>query len=176
MECLFLNRVFVLDTETTGLEDDDEILQFSIIDGTGQIISNNYYKPYKKTSWIEAEKINHITPEMVVGMPSFQNCINYILEDLYAPQAIVGYNLPFDLRMMGNNKEYLRWPAGIKFIDCMAPMKKRIISNWVSLKTAAQHFNYVPQGNLHDSLEDCRATLHVFKALCREGNLPYMLC
>ena len=175
MECLFLNRTYILDTETTGLEDNDEILQLSIINGLGDICYNSYYKPIYKKEWPEAEKVNHITPEKVKDCNLFIEACIPAFEIIEQGQAIVGYNLPFDLRMIKNNRASALLPAGIKYIDCMPAMKKLITAPWVSLVTASKHFNYQPTGDFHDSIEDCRATLHVFKSLCEAEALPYRL-
>lgn len=59
-------KVLIYDVETTGLSyEDDEILQLSIIDGTGKILFNEYIKPTYWTLWEQAEAIHHISPEMV---------------------------------------------------------------------------------------------------------------
>ena len=38
-------RLISLDTETTGIDDKAEILQLSIIDGTGRTIIDQYFRP-----------------------------------------------------------------------------------------------------------------------------------
>lgn len=49
--------IIVLDTETTGLNwEDDELLQISIIDGDGNTLINEYVKPYWTDQWEEAQK------------------------------------------------------------------------------------------------------------------------
>jgi len=43
-----LENTVILDTETTGLGDDDEIVQIAIIDGfTGKVLLNEKLKPIK---------------------------------------------------------------------------------------------------------------------------------
>lgn len=59
-------NIICLDTETTGLNHyDDEILQLSIIDGSGSILFSEYVKPVRHECWTDAEKVNHISPSMV---------------------------------------------------------------------------------------------------------------
>ena len=63
-----LLNIICLDTETTGLNHyDDEILQLSIIDGSGAILFSEYVKPVHHECWTDAEKVNHISPSMVKG-------------------------------------------------------------------------------------------------------------
>lgn len=61
-----LLNIICLDTETTGLNHyDDEILQLSIIDGSGAILFSEYVKPVHHECWTDAEKVNHISPSSV---------------------------------------------------------------------------------------------------------------
>ena len=63
------SSTIVIDTETTGLDPEkDELLQVSIIDIDGNELFNSYFKPHA-ISWHEAEKVNHISPEMVQNRP-----------------------------------------------------------------------------------------------------------
>lgn len=72
-------NIICLDTETTGLNHyDDEILQLSIIDGSGAILFSEYVKPVHHECWTDAEKVNHISPSMVKGCkPLFILCTYY---------------------------------------------------------------------------------------------------
>ena len=48
-------NIICLDTETTGLNHyDDEILQLSIIDGSGAILFSEYVKPVHHECWTDA--------------------------------------------------------------------------------------------------------------------------
>lgn len=88
----------VLDTETTGLYPGlDEILQISIIDGDGNMLLNNYYKPEHVDSWAAAARINHITKAMVKDKPSVYQDVEKIQAILNRAQEVVIYNAPFDL-------------------------------------------------------------------------------
>ncbi len=67
-------HLIVLDGETTGLDlyrqdFPDEILQLSILDGSGQVLFHSYIRPYAHTSWPEAQAVNGISPEMVAHAP-----------------------------------------------------------------------------------------------------------
>lgn len=60
-------QAIVIDTETTGLTDSDELLQISVIDDAGTVLFDSLVRPYFHTEWPEAQKVNGITPEMVAG-------------------------------------------------------------------------------------------------------------
>lgn len=78
-------NIICLDTETTGLNHyDDEILQLSIIDGSGAILFSEYVKPVHHECWTDAEKVNHISPSMVKGCKPllyYAHTIQRILEN-----------------------------------------------------------------------------------------------
>ena len=49
------NKAYIVDTETTGLDNtQDEILQVSIIDLEGSVVYNKYFKPKEHTEWKDA--------------------------------------------------------------------------------------------------------------------------
>ena len=95
------DRILALDTETTGVGPNAEILQLSVIDGEGAVRMNQYFRPKKNSSWPEAEKVNHISPAMVSKCPFILDHKEEIQEMLGNAETIVGYNLPFDVQMLG---------------------------------------------------------------------------
>lgn len=67
-------HTIVIDTETTGLDCfKDELLQVSIVSGTGVVLYDSYVKPEVHAEWPMASKINGITPEMVAHAPSTED-------------------------------------------------------------------------------------------------------
>ena len=55
----------VLDTETTGIDENAEILQISILNERNEVLLNEFVKPLRTKSWDEAERINKISPKQV---------------------------------------------------------------------------------------------------------------
>lgn len=65
-------KILVFDTETTGVFlHRDEIIQLSMLDGFGNTLYSSYIKPKRRKSWKRAERINHISYEMVKDYPCF---------------------------------------------------------------------------------------------------------
>ena len=60
----------ILDTETTGLYDDAEIVEISIIDENGGVLLDTLVKPLKPIP-AEATAIHGITNEMVATAPTW---------------------------------------------------------------------------------------------------------
>lgn len=163
-------KVIVLDTETTGIGPDDEILQLSIIDESENVLYNEYFRPRHKTSWPGAEAVNHISPEMVSDKPTIFSRQNEIQKILDNADTIVGYNTEFDLEMLRRSGIYTYGTT--ETVDVMKrfanyygdydPRRNRY--KYKSLKFCADNLGY-KNDNLHDSLEDCKATLFAYKKL-----------
>ena len=171
-------RIIVLDTETTGLGPDDEILQFSAMYFDWKEALNIYIKPSHTDQWDEAMAINHITPEMVEKCPKMSKAKKKIEALLKKAEIVVGYNLDFDLRMLKQNGVKVPAENEIIYIDIMKPFAKIYgeWSNyfddykWQKLKTCARYYGYRSQ-NWHDSLADARATLYCFKKMVQKRQI-----
>ena len=51
-----------LDTETTGVADDDEMVELTIIDDDGKPLIDTLIKPKYHTSWPGAQRVHGISP------------------------------------------------------------------------------------------------------------------
>lgn len=172
---------YSVDTETTGLKPEtDEILQLSIVDENGVEIFNEYFCPSYHLSWDEAEKVNHITPEMVAGKPTIKERLADINAIFARCNAIIGYNTGFDLSFL--KAAGIEIPENIRVVD-VQQMYMGVVADdgewdwernrpkWRSLKECAEFCHYEWQGEAHDSLEDARAAMacyHCFLNLIRE--------
>lgn len=162
------NKYIVLDTETTGLNAaEDELLQVSIIDNEGTVLFDSYIRPTQHTEWAEAERVNHITPEMVADAPTIAEVMPEINDILKRYDKIVGYNVRFDADFLKHNGA--EFANNTNFVDSM-----KIFSLYFSadnkrckLTEAADYFCYdwSEHKEAHNSLGDCFATLYVYKKL-----------
>lgn len=164
-------KIICLDTETTGLDRTrDELLQLAIIDGDGQVLFNERFKPQHKISWINAEEIHGISPADVANCKPFlfyKQRIEAILRDA---DVVVGYNLyNFDLTFLYNAGVNYSILDGKKIVDVMlafAPIFGEWMSSksgykWQKLQTCAEYYGYSGT-QWHDALDDTQATLFCF--------------
>jgi DNA polymerase-3 subunit epsilon len=167
------NKYIVLDTETTGLNAaEDELLQVSIIDNEGTVLFDSYIRPTQHTEWAEAERVNHITPEMVADAPTIAEVMPEINDILKRYDKIVGYNVRFDADFLKHNGAEF---SNAEYADAMkmfAPIygewnDQRGSYKWQKLTAAADYYGYdwSAHEEAHNSLGDCYATLHVYKEI-----------
>jgi len=87
-----------LDTETTGLESNDEIIEIAIVNSSGEVIFESFVRPQKPIP-AAATAINNITNTMVSNSPSWGE-IWPTIRNLLLDHPIGMYNAEFDIRMI----------------------------------------------------------------------------
>lgn len=166
-----------IDSETTGLEVADEIVEFSILDHDGGVLFDELVKPSRAIP-PAASRIHGITNEMTATAKNWPILWPTIRNLLYG-RSIAAYNAPFDLRMMQQSHARYRlpWRENLKIVDVLTLYSEfRGIWNpargslrYFKLEEAGSYFN-VSLPNAHRSMADAlltRAVLH-----CIAG-LPY---
>lgn len=162
--------VVILDTETTGLGEKDEVVQVAVIDLSGTVLFNTLVEPSISIP-AQASAIHHITNEMVTDAPTFLD-VAFDLFKVLIGRAVVIYNAPFDQRLLRQScnvvgLSYLSLVAGVqRFEDVMLPYSQ-YVGDWNEY-----HQNYrwqkLPGGD-HTALGDCRATLDVLRLMAKGG-------
>lgn len=164
------NKVIVLDTETTGLNSTDEILQISIIDDNSNILLDTLVHPYYHSTWPDAEKIHGITPDVVANAPYPHELLPTIKTIFSETALLIGYSTNFDLGFLQN------WgihPFNIQIVDVMQDFADYYAvhddpyneNRYHKLTFCADYFGYTWPGSAHNSLHDAMATLHCYKKL-----------
>lgn len=173
VKCNNPTKIIVFDVETTGLSSKyDEILQISIIDGDGNILIDEFVKPYWTTEWEDAYKIHGISTACVEDCQYPHELIPKVKGFFESADLLIAFNNQFDLSML---KQWGIEPLpGQKQFDVMLEFAK-IYGEWderyddykyQSLTTCATYYGY--KFNAHDSLEDVKATLYCYKCLSEE--------
>src|SRR5690606_105710 len=91
----------ILDTETTGLSDDDEIIEIAIIDRNGHVLLNTLIKPINPISE-QAKEIHGISNEDVKNAPYWKEVWKHVLSIIEGKKILI-YNAEFDLKMIRNS-------------------------------------------------------------------------
>ena len=87
-----------LDTETTGVDPQAEIVEITIINHQGQVLLDTLVKPVNKIPR-EAMKVHHITNTMVKKSPTWVEVWPEVAAVL-SEQRVGIYNAEFDLRLL----------------------------------------------------------------------------
>lgn len=162
-------RVIVLDTETTGLDSSDEILQLAVVDADGTTLINERFRPVYKTAWPDAQRVNGISPEDVTDKPTIYDAKDEIQDILDSADIIVGYNTPFDMGMLSH---YGIVPKkDVRVVDIM-PMFAVLYGEWDAenerfrykkLVDCAEYYDYEwGDTAAHDALADALATAYCY--------------
>lgn len=174
-------KFYILDTETTGLGNEDEIVEIAIIDNTDGIILNKLIKPTIKIPSI-ATNIHGITNEMVKDSPSINEFID-ILEKLKG-ETIYIYNKDFDIRLLKQSLAKFNINFNEKDYNFKCAMEEyaEFVGEWNEYRgnykwhKLTQAYNDIPNKNekiigAHRALQDCLMTLEVVLFLKSEETL-----
>ncbi|HBC5201229.1 TPA: 3'-5' exonuclease [Serratia marcescens] len=169
------DNVLILDTETTGLGDDAEIVEVTIIDTAGRVLLNTLVKP-RSVIPASATAIHGITNEMVATAPSWPHVCRS-LYDIISGRKVVIYNCDFDTRILDQTND--DWGITIHFkierptFECAmlayaefyGQNSERGGYKWQKLTAAAEQQGVIIEGTPHRALSDCLTTLGVIKAM-----------
>ena len=89
----------VLDTETTGLDSNAEILQIGIVSLEGEELFNSLVKPAKARRWDEAMRVHGIAWSDVKDSPTIGQAAEQ-LKQIMNGRAVAIYNAEFDTRIL----------------------------------------------------------------------------
>jgi len=168
-ELLTLDAI-VLDTETTGLDENAEIVEISLLSMSGRVLLDSLVKP-RTTIPPEATEVHGIGMEMVQDAPSFNELWEAGLDTILTSRPLTIYNAEYDLRLLEQTCRI----SGItpaKKIEAECAMKLyadfRGIRDerygefkWHSLASAARQCGLRLPEDLHRSLADIRLTREV---------------
>ena len=167
-----MRNVIVLDAETTGLDSKtDEILKLTILSESGDKLFDEYIRPTKNTAWPEAEKIHHITYEMVSDALTIDSYARLLQSILDKADIIVGYNHSFDMAFLENagihSDQKKNYDLMLEFSQLKGDWDEETNNyKWYKLKECADYYGY-DWGNdtTHDSLADAKAILFCYKKM-----------
>ncbi|QMW06339.1 3'-5' exonuclease [Spirosoma foliorum] len=88
---------YYLDTETTGLEVTDEVIEIALVDDDGNTVINTLCRPLQNTEWPGAQRIHGIAPADVLrdDLPTLADLAPQ-LSSILAGHTLIIYNVAFD--------------------------------------------------------------------------------
>jgi len=170
-QVLATGETLLLDTETTGLEAHDEVIQLAIVDMQGTVLLDTLVRPTRPIA-PEARAIHGITDQAFAEAPPFSDLYN-ALAHLLGHRLVLAYNAAFDRRLLAQTcTTYGLPPLEIAAWDCVM---ERYAGFWgARAKGGAYHVQSLStactqQGigvhEHHQAVHDCLLTLALIKAM-----------
>jgi DNA polymerase-3 subunit epsilon len=91
-------RPLFIDTETTGMRLDDQIVELAVVDHEGRVVFQSLVKPTMPIP-PKATAVHGITDEMVADAPTFAE-IHETVKALLQDRLVVFYNAEYDMRIL----------------------------------------------------------------------------
>jgi DNA polymerase-3 subunit epsilon len=161
------NQYVVLDTETSGLDKNDVVLQIAIVDLDGNGLLNSLIKPTKrKRISPDATAIHGIRMSDLVNAPVFAVLVPQI-EEIISAKTVLIYNAEFDERLISQTCEQDKCRRVMMKTECVMIPYSRYVGKW-----SDYHSSYAYQrlpGGDHTAMGDCYATLEVITKMARTG-------
>jgi DNA polymerase-3 subunit epsilon len=162
-----------LDTETTGLGPNDEIVEVSLLDTQGEILVDSLVKPTRSIPR-DAITIHGITDEMVADAPTWEQVWPSVEAQISGNEVAI-YNADFDLRMMrqSHNIHKMVWNVEESKFFCIMILYaafngewdfKRGSFRWQSLERARAQLS-LPLANTHRAKDDALLARSVLLAI-----------
>ncbi len=118
----------VLDTETTGLETDDEVISVAVVTATGEVLFNERVRPTQRIQ-PGASAVHGITNDMLADVAAFTE-VYPRLSEVLAGWRILAYNAEFDHRMLRQTCERYGLPAIEVKWDCVMELYAAAYNRW----------------------------------------------
>lgn len=157
--------VFIVDTETTGLDETAELVQIAALDTTGQAVGNQFCLPADPVPEA-ASRVHGLTNERLAArnaqrFPAFYPAL---VARLQLAEVLLAWNADFDSRIFkqtctryGLPVPNLPWRCAMQDYKEMTGAHHR-----PKLQFAAEGLQY-PRVQTHTALSDCRMVLHVMR-------------
>ena len=163
-------RILVLDTETTGLDfDNDKIIEIGIVELKDNVITQNYFHEYinpEKNISLSAQKIHGITNEFLIDKPTFnsiaQRFLKFIKDD-----TIIIHNADFDTSFLNRELQNCGYDK-IKnsVVDTIKLAKKEFPGQTVNLDSLCKKLSIVnTRQDYHGALLDANLLSKVYLKL-----------
>ena len=125
-------RPVYLDTETTGLNPTDQIVEICLIEADGSILFESLVKPTGRIPY-DATRVHGITEAMVANAPTWPEIWPQVSAALAGRQLGI-YNAEYDLRLMQQSHKVhaLEWPAPEFTSFCIMKLYAQFRGEWDS--------------------------------------------
>ncbi|MBA2667601.1 MAG: hypothetical protein H0U69_11260 [Trueperaceae bacterium] len=107
----------VLDTETTGLGYDDEIVEIAVVGPDGETLLETLVRPRSGHVPAMVSRVHGLTMRDLQGAPTWAEVYDEVLA-LTSGRRVVAWNAPFDERMVRQSARLWSLPERLKGFEC----------------------------------------------------------
>jgi len=150
----------ILDTETTGLGDNDVVIQIGILNLHGETLIDTLIKPTKrKRISSSATNVHGISMKMLENAPTLNDIVSE-LESIFTTKTVIIYNAKFDVRLLMQTfqQDEIKNEINVNAL-CALTAYSRFVGEWNEYHKDYK-FQKLPSGD-HSAIGDCKATLNV---------------
>ena len=163
-------RKLILDTETTGLNfNDDRVIEIGIVELIDNVLTQNYFHEYINPEMdisLSAQKVHGISNEFLIGKPTFNNIVKKFLEFI-KDDIIIIHNAEFDTNFINKELQNCGF-SNIKnsVIDTIKIAKKEFPGQTVNLDSLCKKLDVKNiRQNFHGALLDATLLSKVYLKL-----------
>lgn len=177
---LLTDDFVILDTETTGLETDAEIVQIAVIEKTGAVLLDTLLRPTQPIPTI-ATSIHGITDAMVETAPTFGQIFDALLMAIGGKRCVI-YNASYDVRLLNQTEQWHQIKTDSTW-ECLGMEAWRLMAVWDDAMQqyaafvgdwsdwhGGYRYQQLPGGD-HTALGDARATLRLIQRMAGVPNI-----
>lgn len=157
-----------LDTETTGVDDDAEIVEIALLDANGLVLAEYLVRPSAPVP-PEAVAIHGITDDDLADAPAWPEVAAHI-NTLLEGRLVIAHNADFDARLVKQTNA--RYQLVQPVFETACTMQTLTFFNggrWPKLRPAALLVNAeIPAGQQHRARHDAEICRQIVLALARD--------
>lgn len=178
---LLANAPLFLDTETTGLGPEDEIIEIAIINADGHALLDTLVKPLKAIPY-GAYKVNGISDAMVETSPPWEE-VWPLVKGIIGGMHVGIYNAEYDHRLICSSSRLHGIDEEPEYIQtCILDMYSAFVGDWDSrrqrwrrhkLEQAIEDFDITITGKAHRAVSDAMAAMAVALAIAADTPSRY---
>lgn len=174
------NNVAIIDTETTGLEQLDEVIEFAAVMGN-TLVTVGIDQLYGTTRKIlpEVSAVHHIREEDLAGKPLFSDSAPLLRDEIHRAgvSVLVAHNAEFDRKMMGSEFMDFDWICTYKvalhlFPDATSHKNESLCYMLGVGKLGREARN---TGQAHSALFDAQQTAALFEYMLQHVDIDQMI-
>ena len=159
-------RFVAVDIETTGLSNEDSIIEIAAVRFVGGQVEEVYHSLVRSKKVIPAKvtQLTGITQSMIAEAPHPEAVIRDFVAFI-SNHRLVFHNASFDMRFIGKYLEYFGYPLPDRILDTLPLARKKLPTlSSHRLVNLVEHLG-LPVARSHRAQDDSLATGHLYLAL-----------